>query len=80
MKVKVSEYRDLIDAVPQWLNSLKSAVTDAERRNEAAILRRAVDELKAANCPTAKYADRQRASDWLAAAEQALAAVPEEPR
>ena len=72
--MKVAEYRDLIDAVGQWMRSLRSAVTGNEQRQEAMRLRDAVASLKAARCKNATPRDRERASRVIANAEGDLAA------
>jgi hypothetical protein len=73
--MKVADYRDLIDAVIQALNSARSAVNAAERERENRWLRNRVDGLTGAVCPRASSYDRKRATAWLLNAEEWLAAT-----
>lgn len=76
--LKVSEYRDLIDALRQALVSLQSAVGPDEHRREAEWVRKAYRELAGAECKRATAHDRGRASSWLALAALALQKIDEQ--
>jgi hypothetical protein len=58
--MKVQEYRDLIDAVADGLTSAKSTATETELDTECRSLIRKIEELEAAECPTATTKDLAR--------------------
>lgn len=78
--MKVSELRDAIDALTQWVTSYKSAATPEERTNEARAVRRTATELRQAlnACKTAKPRDTDRANGWIAQADKILANHPDD--
>lgn len=61
---KVSDYRDLIDALSQAFVSLRSARLD-ERIREAEWVKRTARELMDARCPRATERDRRRAEQLI---------------
>ena len=66
--MKVAEYRDLISACWDRLNSVKSAATPHEQRVETQSLANAVEELAAAHCRF----EQDRAERCLAACRSAI--------
>lgn len=65
MKVDVATYRNQLASVRSCINSVKGAAGDKEFRNELDIACRAVDEMNAMECRTAKPADRIRAAELV---------------
>ena len=63
-RMNVGEYRDAIDALAYWFNSLQSAATRQEQVNEAKAVKQHARALRAAVCPRAKPRDLERA-EWL---------------
>lgn len=71
--MKVSEYRDLIDAVQSARSSLLGAVGSHEQRCEADALRRRIEELETASCTRKSSRDCIHAANVLYDAKATLA-------
>lgn len=76
--MKVSAYRDLIDACWGARTSLVSAATDHEQRCEALRLSEVLAALKEAACPRSTVRDQTRVANAITACEALLAFKREE--
>lgn len=75
--MKVSEYRELIDAVFSAISSVKSAATPNERLLESKRLKWWFGLLKSADCKHSKIRDQTRASQAIIAANNILSSKGE---